>query len=113
MPAETNDNRRTSIDLTQVTESTRRALYDAVVAVHFSPTSEEVRRAVADPENFWAPDYGPDKAGLTIYYAFGRWFTVWRTLEEPEDAPEELRWTVLRIGSDPESGAGGLTFSEV
>jgi hypothetical protein len=30
-----------------------------------------------------------------------------------EDAPAEVRWTVLRIGSDPEHGFGGLNFSEV
>ncbi len=32
---------------------------------------------------------------------------VWRSLEEPEEAPEELRWTVLRIGFDEDGGLGG------
>ena len=104
---------RPSIDLTQVAESTRRALYDAVVDVHFSPTPAEVRQAAEDPDNFWVPDYGPDEAGLTVFYACGRWFAVWRSLEEPEDAPEEMRWTVLRIGFDGDAEPGALTFSEV
>jgi hypothetical protein len=103
---------RPSIDLSQVTESTRRALYDAVVEVHFSPTPDEVRQAAEDPENFWVPDYGPDEAGLTVFHAFGRWFTVWRAREEPEDAPEEQRWSVLRIVTNPD-GPLGLDFPEV
>ena len=107
------DTPRPSIDLTRIAESTRRALYDAVVEVHFSPTSAEVRQAAEDPDNFWVPDYGPDEAGLTVFYACGRWFAVWRCLEELPEAPEEMRWSVLRIGSDPEGGFGGLTFSEV
>ncbi|HVR95445.1 MAG TPA: hypothetical protein VMW27_02450 [Thermoanaerobaculia bacterium] len=45
--------------------------------------------------------------------SIGRWFAVWRSLEEPAEAPEEMRWTVLRIDIDPEGGFGGLTFSEV
>lgn len=45
--------------------------------------------------------------------AEGRWFVVWRCLEEPEEAPEEVRWTVLRISLDAEDGHGNLTFSEV
>jgi hypothetical protein len=103
---------RPSIDLSQVTESTRRALYDAVVKVHFSPTPDEVRRAAEEPDNFWVPDYGPDAAGLTILYALGRWIAVWRSLEEPADAPAELRWTVLRVSPDPD-GPLGLAFLEV
>lgn len=111
MSATRNHILRPSVDLSQVTESTRRALYNAVVEGHFSPTEEEVRQAAADPENHWVPDYGPDEAGLTVVWVAGRWFTLWRSLEEPEDVPAELRWTVLRIGQDPEQDA--LTFSEV
>ena len=44
---------------------------------------------------------------------YGRWIASWRSLEEPEEAPAEVRWTVLRIGYDPGNGFGGLTFSEV
>jgi hypothetical protein len=103
---------RPPIDLSQVTESTRRALYDAVVEVHFSPSEEEVQAAREDPENHWISEYGPDEAGLTVFHAFGRWFTVWRAREEPEDAPEEQRWTVLRIVTNPD-GPLGLDFPEV
>ncbi len=113
MPTLVHDTPRPSIDLTQVAESTRRALYDAVIDVHFSPTPAEVRQAAEDPDNYWAPDYGPDEAGLTVFYACGRWFAVWRSLEEPEEAPEEMRWTVLRITPNVDDGPGDLTFSEV
>ncbi|HVR98298.1 MAG TPA: hypothetical protein VMW27_16910 [Thermoanaerobaculia bacterium] len=113
MHATQDDTPRLPIDLTQVTEPTRRALYDAVVEVHFSPSPDEVRRAAEDPDNHWAPDYDPDAAGLAVFWIYGRWIAVWRSLEEPEDAPAEVRWTVFRIGHDPENGFGGLTFSEV
>ena len=56
--------------------------------------------------------YGPNEAGLTVFHAFGRWFTVWRAREEPEDAPEEQRWSVLRIVTNPD-GPLGLDFPEV
>ena len=113
MHAEHENTLRPSIDLSQVTEFTRRALYDAVVKVHFSPTLAEVQRAAKDPNNHWVPDYGPDEAGLTVFWIYGRWIAAWRSLEEPEDAPAAVRWTVLRIDSDPEHGFWGLSFSEV
>lgn len=109
MPSSRHHTPRPSLDLTQVTESTRRALYDAIVEIHFSPSEEEVQAAREDPENHWIPEYGPDEAGLTVFHVFGRWFTVWR---EPEDAPEEQRWTVLRIVTNPD-GPLGLDFPEV
>ena len=84
------------IDLTQVTEPTRRALYDAVVEVHFRPTPAEVQKATEDPDNHWIPDYGPDDAGLEILYLKGRWLAIWRSLEEGDGEPEARRWTVLR-----------------
>ncbi|HVR98195.1 MAG TPA: hypothetical protein VMW27_16370 [Thermoanaerobaculia bacterium] len=34
-------------------------------------------------------------------------------LEEPEDAPAELQWSVVRIVSDGEGGCDLLTFLEV
>jgi hypothetical protein len=40
----------TRIDLSTYTEATRRAVYDAVVAIYFSPTPEEIAAAEADPE---------------------------------------------------------------
>ncbi|HVR97371.1 MAG TPA: hypothetical protein VMW27_12200 [Thermoanaerobaculia bacterium] len=112
MPTQRHDTPRPSIDLTQVTEATRRALYDAVVDVHFSYTPSEVQQAAEDPENHWAPDYGPDETGLTVVWALGRWFAVWRCLDESEGAPEEQRWSVVRITSDRD-GPSGLSFLEV
>jgi len=95
------------------TEETRRELYDAVVSVHFTPGPEEVRKAAADPENHWVPTYSPEAAGLTVFQVFGRWFCVWRSLEVGEDQPEALRWTVLRIVPNPESGPVPFDFLEV
>ncbi len=112
MSTRSDDTPRPSIDLNQVTESTRRALYDAVVGVYFSPTLEEVRQAAEDPEDHWVADYSPDAAGLAVVWALGRWFAVWRCLEEPEDAPPELQWSVVRIVPDGD-GRDKLTFLEV
>jgi hypothetical protein len=101
------------------TEVTRRELYDAVVEIHFNPSAEEVQRAAEDPENHWAPDYGPEAAGLAVFKVFGRWFAVWRSLEVGAEQPEELRWTVLRIVRNPQGppapdgGAAPFEFLEV
>jgi hypothetical protein len=112
MPEQENRTPTPSIDLGRVTEETRRALYDAVVAVHFTPTYDELQGAVRDPDNHWVPAYGPDEARLAVFYLYGRWVAVWRALDEPEDAPEEQRWTVLRIGPSGD-GSGGVIFFEV
>jgi hypothetical protein len=93
-------------------EATRRELYDAVVKVHFQPTAEEVQRAKEDPENHWIPDYTPDQAGLIVFRIFGRWFAVWRSLEEKE-VLEALRWTVLRIVPAPAGSPHPVEFLEV
>ena len=95
------------------TEETRRALYDAVVSVHFTPGAEEVQQAKEDPANHWVPEYTPEAAQLTVFKVFGRWFCVWRSLEEGEDQPEALRWTVLRIVPKPEVGPVPFEFLEV
>ncbi len=113
MPTQSGSVSRPSIDLSQVTESTRRALYDATVENYFSPTPEEVRQAAEDPEDHWVPDYSSDAAGLTVVWALGRWFAAWRCLEEPEETPAELRWSVVRIVSDADGGRDSLTFLEV
>jgi hypothetical protein len=113
MPTLAHDTPRPSIDLTQVNESTRRALYEATVANYFSPTPEEVRQAAADPEDHWVPDYGPDAAGLVVVWALGRWFAVWRCLEESEEAPAELQWSVVRIVPAADGGRDKVTFLEV
>ncbi|HVR99525.1 MAG TPA: hypothetical protein VMW27_23075 [Thermoanaerobaculia bacterium] len=113
MPTQSGSVSRPPVDLTQVTESTRRALYEATVATYFSPTPEEVRQAAEDPENHWVPDYSPDDAGLAVVWALGRWFAAWRCLEESEDAPAELQWSIVRIVADADGGRDSLTFLEV
>ncbi len=75
------------LPLSQVTESTHRALYDAVIEFHFSPTPDEVRQAAEDPDNFWVPRLRSRRGRADHHYALGRWFAVWRSLEEPEEAP--------------------------
>lgn len=110
MPAHTHRIPSSPIDLTKVTEATRRALYDAVVEIHFTPTADEIERAAADPGNFWVPDYGPDEAGLVVYHQHGRWIAVWRRLETGADLPEDRRVAMLRIAFDDE---GRLEFYEV
>ena len=97
---------RIPIDLTRYTEATRRALYDAVAAIHFFRTPE-------DPEDF-IPDYSPDDAGLTILYLGNHWLALWEVVEErdnPDLAPE-FRYSLLSIGADP-SAPGGIAFCEV
>jgi hypothetical protein len=101
------------IDLTQETEDTRRKLYDAAVATHFTTTPEEQEKAAADPDNHWQPPaYTPDQARLTVHQLFGRWFVTWRLLEEKEgEVPPHRLWNVLRVTQDSETGA--LEYHEV
>jgi hypothetical protein len=91
-------------DLSRYTEHTRAALYNAVVAIHWDFEPEH-------PEDS-APDYTPDEAGLQVVFLLGRWFAVWRMLEEPEDVPLSQRWNVLAIDTDPDS-PHGLSFTAV
>lgn len=99
-----------SIDLSLPTEATRRALYDAVVAVHFSATREDIQEALREEE--WIETHTAEEAGVVIHYLCGRWFTVWRMLAEPADAPERQRWEVLTVHEDP-GKPYGIGFSEV
>jgi hypothetical protein len=92
------------VDLTQPTETTRRALYDAAVETHFTPTPEEQEKAKADPDNHWVPPYTPEQAELAVHHLYGRWFVVWRSLEEEGETLPERRWTVLRVIRDAERG---------
>jgi hypothetical protein len=96
------DGTRPPIDLSRVTESTRRALYDAVVEEHFAPVTAE------DAGAYSGPSFSPDAAGLIVFHVFARWFAAWTDLDEP-DLPEDRRVQVLRITSRD----GGLLFEEV
>ena len=102
---------KSAVDLTE-TEDTRRALYDAAVATHFTPMPEEKDKAVADPESWQPPAYTPEQARLTVHQLYGRWFITWRLLEEKEgEVPPSRLWTVLRVLQDPDRGI--LEYHEV
>src|ERR1700730_13328689 len=88
------------IDLSQVTEATRRALYDAAVAIHFRDPDEP-----HDPDDF-VPPYSPDAAGLTVWHCWGRWFITWLMLEEPSYLPESKRREGLRVIGETEAPYG-------
>jgi hypothetical protein len=96
------------IDLSEITEATRRRLYDAAVAVHF--------RTPPDTED-WMPFYNADQARLAVFRYAGRWFLTWYSLEEVanDDLPEAAKHQLLTIVQAPEdSGAAyGVEFHEV
>jgi hypothetical protein len=96
------------IDLSTYTEATRRAVYDAVVAIFFSPTPEEIAAFQADPENHPAITYSPDEAGLKIYHELGRWIVTWTRLEFSADIPEEFRRELLLVETAPAAPYGIL-----
>jgi hypothetical protein len=102
------DNPSPSLDLSQVNETTRRRLYDITAAVFFSSTATEQAAHVADPDDHRPPDYSADQAGLTVFFALGRWWTTWLMLDEPDDLPEARRRELLRITADPRSPHGVL-----
>jgi len=89
------------IDLSEVTEATRRALYDATVAVHFRvpPGTED-----------GMPFYNADQAGLTVWFGAGRWWAQWNALEETDNAnlPPAAKYQLLYIRQAPE--ASGAPF---
>jgi hypothetical protein len=93
------------IDLSQVTEATRRALYDVAVATHF---------AVPPDTEDWMPFYDADQAGLSVWHWAGRWFACWKALEETDSAklPPAAKWQLLRIVEDQEA-PHGVHFNEV
>lgn len=95
------------LDLTRYTEATRRALYDATVAVHFPPADQ------AEPGE-WVPSYSPDDAGLTVVFQWDRWFAVWERIEERDnpELPRNRKLEVLRIEAEP-SMPHGVMFYEI
>ena len=98
------------IDLSRATESTRRAIYDAVVAVHFNPAPGEILAAKEAGE--WYPKYGPDECGVAVAYAMGRWFVYWRQWDAGDSAPEEQQWEVLTVNARP-GARFGIEFQEI
>ena len=94
------------LDLEVYTEATRRALYDIVVAVHFTAPTE------AAPGDCY-PGYTPDQAGLVVDFSRGRWLAGWRRLEETDaDLPESRRQALVRIQAHP-GAPFGVAFYEV
>jgi len=98
------------LDLSTYTEATRRAVYDAVVAIYFSPSPEEIVASEADPENHFVITYSPDAAGLKIYHELGRWLVTWLRLEMPTDVPEELRRELLIVEEVPGAPFGIMLY---
>jgi hypothetical protein len=93
------------IDLSEVTEATRRALYDAVVATQFEvPPGTEASM----------PFYDADQAGLVVAYVAGRWFAWWKALEETDNpnVPPEAKHQLVRIYEAPELRYG-VKFHDV
>jgi hypothetical protein len=100
-----------AIDLSEVTEGTRRRLYDIVVAVHFTVDPGAALRALQADE--WVPRYGPDECRLAVFHFAGRWFVIWRQWEEIEDdTPEEQEWFILTARPSL-SAPFGVQFQEV
>jgi hypothetical protein len=96
----------TDLDLEAYSEATRRALYDIVVAVHFTAPAD------AAPGDCF-PDYTPDQAGLVIDFSRGRWLAGWCRLEETDsDLPESRRQALVRIQAHPGAPCG-VAFYEV
>ena len=93
------------LDQAPYSEALRRALYDAVVRIQF-PAEPEPEETV--------PTYSPDDGQLTVFYAWGRWFAVWRDLdcEDEGHLPFYRRWGLLRLQSDP-SRPEGIMLREV
>jgi hypothetical protein len=99
-----------AIDLSEISEATRRALYDVVVQVHFNPNPGEITKARKADE--WYSTYGPDECGLTVLYLFGRWFVYWRAWDSGDDVPEAQEWFVLTAHPSL-SARYGVAFQEV
>jgi hypothetical protein len=94
------------LDLETYSEATRRALYDIVVAIHFTAPAEVAR-------GDWYPDYSPDEAGLVVHFCRGRWLAWWTRLEEAaSDLPESRRHAFVRIQAAP-GAPYGVVFHEV
>jgi hypothetical protein len=95
------------LDLTRYSEATRRALYDRIVAEHFSPTQDDIREAI-DTET-WLDMRPAEEAGLTLHFVYGRWIAVWAMPDVADDATEAQRWDVNRVTL---RGDGSVSFSD-
>ena len=93
------------IDLELVTEATRRALYDATVAVYFRLPEEAEE---------WMPCYDADQARLSVFRYAGRWFATWFSLEVSQDTKLSVAAKRPLLSIYPVPGAPyGIGFQEV
>jgi hypothetical protein len=101
-----------AFELSRYSEATRRALYDIVVEIFFTPTAEELAAAEADPDDHYVPTYSADEAELRIDYLAGRWFAIWRALEAGPEWAADQRFRMLRIEVGGGSEPGGPAFRD-
>jgi hypothetical protein len=97
---------RTPPDLTRYTESTRRDLYDRLVAIQFTAPDPAT---VEHPEDVFTPQ-DPDAAGLAIFHILGRWFATWTDLDAAPDAEEDRRRELVRIEADSTTPDGIMLY---
>ncbi len=81
----------TPIDLSRYTESTRREVYDRVVALVWTSSG---------PEDL-VPALSPDEIGLAVYFLYGRWFAVWMDLEDNGLPTFDRRRELVRVQEAP------------
>lgn len=92
----------TPIDLSRYTESTRREVYDRVVALVWTSSG---------PGDH-VPTFSPDEVGLVVYFLYGRWFAVWLDLEDDGPSIGERRRELVRVQESPGSPYG-IILAEV
>lgn len=86
------------LDEAPYSEGLRRLLYDAVARIVLAP----------DPGEAGLILY-PNVGNLVVFYAWGRWFAVWRDFgEDSEGLPLSRVWQVVRLSADPSSPDGVL-----
>ena len=87
-----------NLDQVPYSEDLRRLLYDAVARIVLVPGPGEPR---------------PEAGDLTVFYAWGRWFAVWRDLAEDAGMlPLSQVWQVARVSWDPHT-PDGIMLHEV
>ena len=91
-----------NLDEAPYSEGLRRQLYDAVARIVLTPDSGEPGLIVV-----------PDTGNLAVFYAWGRWFAVWRDFgEDVSVLPASRIWQVVRLAADP-SSPDGIVLHEV
>ncbi|HWN42594.1 MAG TPA: hypothetical protein VNW71_10250 [Thermoanaerobaculia bacterium] len=91
-----------NLDEAPYSEGLRRVLYDAVARIVLTPDSGEPGMILY-----------PDSGNLAVFYAWGRWFAVWRDFDEDaSELPISRIWQVVRLVADP-SSPDGIMMHEV